>query len=127
MAVDDLEQGPVVYADTPLSWKELLKKKSIRHRVFVLCFIIIAITVISVSVAVVKSPRASDIVGSPTDPPLSSSSLAPTFIADNILSYTAKLSGSETVSTPGTPKHSTVGWLSTFDTFSEGFNELLFV
>ena len=125
MAVDDMEQGPVVYADsTPLSWKDLLKEKSIRRRVFVLCFIIVAVTVISVSLAVVKSPGAPDVVASATNYPTTSPSMAPTFIKDDILSYTANLSGSEAVSTPGTPQHSAVGWLSTFDTFSEGFNEL---
>ena len=57
MAVDDLEHGPMIYAESsPLSWKDLLREKSIRRRIFIMCFIVVIAVVISVSLVAVKGP-----------------------------------------------------------------------
>jgi Leucine-rich repeat (LRR) protein len=126
MPVEVVDQTPVVYADsTPLSWKELLKENAIRRRICLLFFLLVTVVTISVSLVVFKGPGsiADDIsfeTASPSHPPSS----APTFISPDILNYTANLSGLKQVTTSESPQNLAVGWLSTFDTFSDDLGEM---
>jgi hypothetical protein len=125
-AVNDFAHEPMVYAESsPLSWKDFLREKSIRRRIFMMCFIVVVVVVVSVSLVVVRGPgvTSENVSGGTTSTTLAPSS-APTFIAADILNYSAKLSGVDAVTTPGTPQHMALGWLSTFDEVSRGFGDM---
>jgi hypothetical protein len=90
-----------------------------------MCFIAVVVVVVSVYLVVVRGPGVtSENVSEGSTSTTLAPSLAPTFIAQDILNYTAKLSGIDAVTTPGTPQHMAVGWLSTFDVMSLGFGDM---
>lgn len=123
------DYAPVVYADsTPLSFRDLLKEKPIRRRMCILGFIVVAVVAISVSLVVVNGDDGSEsanivVAGSTSEPTMAPSS-APTFITAEIFDAAVALSGEDVVNNPDSPQHQAVGWISTFDTLTDGFGEM---
>ena len=112
-AKDDRSDLPLVYAESaPIGYKQLLHEKPCRRMLYLVISLLVAGIICAALFGIVLKQQETAIG---TSTPTMTPSLAPTFIADDILAMATKLSGSEAFRSVSSPQFRAVGWMSSID------------